>query len=132
MRPLQRLILPALLAFGTIGVSACDAINTASDTLGKAEACTKALQAAGFNPDLSNPDQAVADAQQRAQELRDVANQTTDADVKRELNETADQFSQLGPEDLTPTGSVAWTQRKLDQFNQLQAACTDAGGGGSY
>lgn len=127
MHPLQRLILPALLAFGAIGVSACDALNTASETLGKAEACTRALQAAGFNPDLSNPDQAVADAQQRSQELRDLANQTTDADVKRELNEMADQFSQLGPEDLTPAGSVAWAQQKLETYNQLQAACAGSG-----
>lgn len=124
MHPLQRLILPALLALGALGASACDALNTASDTLGKAEACTKALQTAGFNPDLSNPTQSVADAQQRAQELRDLAGQTTDADVKRELNEMADQLGQLGPEDLTPAGSVAWIQQKLDAYNQLQAACT--------
>jgi hypothetical protein len=124
---LRRLILPALLAFGALGVSACDALNTASDTLDQAEVCTKALQAAGFNPDLSNPEQAVADAQQRAQELRDLANQTTDADIKRELNETADQLGQLGPEDLTPTGLTTWTQQKLDTYNQLQAACTGSG-----
>jgi hypothetical protein len=125
---LRRLILPALLAFGALGATACDALTTASDTLDKAEACTKALEAAGFNPDLSNPEQAVADAQQRSQELRDLANQTTDADIKRELNETADQLGQLGPEDLTPAGSVAWAQQKLDAYNQLQAACTGAGG----
>lgn len=130
MHPLARLVPPVLLALGTLGVTACDALNTASDTLGKAEACTKALQAAGFNPDLSNPTQAVADAHQRAQELRDLAGQTTDADVKREVNEMADQLGQLSPEDLSPAGSVAWAQKKLDAFNQLQAACTGSGSGG--
>jgi hypothetical protein len=124
---LHRLILPAMLAFGALGASACDALNTASDTLGKAEVCTKALQAAGFNPDLSNPEQTVADAQQRAQELRDLANQTTDADVKRELNESADQLGQLSPDDLTPAGLTTWAQQKLDTYNQLQAACAGAG-----
>ena len=109
----------------TIGLSGCDAMNTASDTLDKAEVCTKALQAAGFNPDLSNPDQTVKDAQRRAEDLRDLAGQTTDADVKRELNEMADQFGELGPEDLSPTGSVAWAQQKVDHFNQLQAACAN-------
>lgn len=124
---LHRLLLPPLLAFGALSVSACDTLNSASDTLDKAEVCTKALQAAGFNPDLSNPEQTVKDAQQRSQELRDLANQTTDADVKRELNETADQLGQLGPEDLTPTGLTTWAQQKLDTYNQLQAACTGTG-----
>ena len=129
MRP----ILLALLAAAALALTGCDTLNTASDTLDRAEVCTKALQAAGFNPDVSNPDQAVQDAQQRAQELRDLANQTTDAEVKRELNELADQFNQLGPEDLTPSGSVAWAQQKLETYNQLQASCTNSGGeGGNY
>jgi len=120
---LHRLILPALLALGALGASACDTINTASDTLDKAEVCTKALQAAGFSPDLANPEQTIKDAQQRAQELHDLANQTTDADIKRELNATANQIGQLGPDDLTPTGLATWAQQKLNTYNQLQAAC---------
>jgi hypothetical protein len=118
---LYRLILPPLLA---LGLSACDTVNSASDTIDKAEVCTKALQAAGFNPDLSNPEQTVKDAQQRAQELRDLSNQTTDAEVKSELNKMADQLGQLGPDDLTPSGLTTWAQQKLDTYNQLQAACT--------
>jgi hypothetical protein len=117
-----------LLPLFVLGVSGCDALNTASDTLDKAEVCTKALQAAGFEPNLSNPDQTIADAQQRSEELRNLAGQTTDADVQRELNEMADQLGQLGPEDLTPAGSIAWAQQKLDTYNQLQAACTSSGG----
>jgi len=125
---LHRLILPVLLALGALGASACDTINTASDTLGKAEVCTKALQAAGFNPDVTNPEQTVKDAQQRAQELRDLANQTTDAQVKSELNKVADQLGQLGPEDLTPTGLTTWAQQQLNTYNQLHAACTGSSG----
>jgi hypothetical protein len=121
---LQRLILPALLALGVLGATACDTLNTASDTLDKAEVCTKALQTAGFNPDLSNPEQTVRDAEQRAQELRDLANQTTDAEVKSQLNKMADQLGQLGPDDLTPSAATAWAQQKLNTYNQLQAACT--------
>lgn len=121
---LPRLILLSLLV---LGVSGCETLNTASDTLDKAEVCTKALQAAGFNPDLSNPDKTIADAKQRSEELRDLAGQTTDADVKRELNEMADQLGQLSPEDLSPAGSVAWAQEKLNTYNQLQAACTGSG-----
>jgi len=123
---LRRLIVLPLLVFGLAG---CESLNEATDTLNRAEACTRALDAAGFNPDLSNPDQAVQDAQQKSQELRDLANQTDDADVQRELNEMADQLGQLGPEDMTPSGSVAWAQQKLETYNQLQAACTGAGEG---
>jgi len=121
---LPRLVLLPLLVFGVTG---CDTLNTASETLDKAEVCTRALQAAGFNPDLSNPDQTITDAKQRSEELRDLAGQTTDADVKRELNEMADKLGQLGPEDLSPAGSAAWAQDKLNTYNQLQAACTGSG-----
>ena len=124
---LHRLILLPLLALSALGVSACDAVNSASDTLGKAEVCTKAFQAAGFTPDLSNPEQTVKDAQQHAQELRDLSNKTTDAEVKRQLDAMANQLGQLGPEDLNPSGVTAWAQQKLNTYNQLQAACTSTG-----
>lgn len=118
---LPRLLLLPLLALALTG---CDALNTASDTLDKAEVCTQALRAAGFQPDLSNPDKTIADAKQRSEELRDLAAKTTDAEVKQELNEMADKLNQLGPEDLDPASSVAWAQDKLNTYNQLQAACT--------
>lgn len=121
MNVLPRLFLLPLLA---LALSGCDALNTASETLDKAEVCTQALQAAGFEPDLSNPDQTIADAKQRSEELRDLANKTTDAEVKQELNEMADKLGQLGPEDLDPATSVAWAQDKLETYNRLQAACT--------
>lgn len=113
-----------------LGLSGCEAVNTASEGLDKAQVCTQAVQAAGFEPDLSNPDQTVQDAQQRAQELRDLAGQTTDADVQRELHNMAGQFAELGPEDLTPNGSIAWAQQKVNTLNQLQTACAGTGDGG--
>lgn len=121
MHPLSRLAVLSLLVVATSG---CDAINTASDTVDRAQLCTEALSAAGFNPDLSNPEQSVQDAQQRAQQLRDLAGQTTDADLQRELNDMADQMGQLDAGDITPARTAEWSQAKLEQLEQLRGACS--------
>ncbi len=117
--------LPAALlaALFVLTVSGCDAINEASATLDKAEVCTKALSAAGFSPDLSNPLGAVEEAQRKADELRGLADQTSDANLQRELRETADQIGSLQQSDVSPADIVTWSSRKLDQVTQLTQAC---------
>ena len=106
-----------------LALTGCDAINSASDTLDKAEVCTKALSAAGYTPDLSNPAQSVQDAQQRAEELRELAEQTTDADLQRELRETADGLASLKETDVNPVGAAEWAADKLTQLEQLRQVC---------
>lgn len=120
MRTPLRLIPAAALLFALTG---CDTINEASATLDRAEVCTKALSAAGFTPDLSNPLGAVEEAQRKAEELRTLADQTSDADLQRELRETADQIGSLQQSQVTPADIVTWTNRKLDQVTQLTQAC---------
>ena len=111
------------LALLIIGLSGCDAINSASDTVDRAEVCTKALSAAGFNPDVSNPEGSVQDAQRRSDELRNLAEQTADANLQRELQEMADQMGQLKVSDVNPAGVADWGRAKLEQLDQLRAAC---------
>jgi hypothetical protein len=106
-----------------LALTGCEALNTASDTLDRAEVCTKALAAAGFNPNLSDPAGSVQEAQRKAEELRSLASQTGDANLQRELRETADQIGSLQQREVNPTDVVAWTNRKLEQLNQLQQAC---------
>jgi hypothetical protein len=130
VRQLPRLTVVPLISLLAIGLSGCEAVNTASEGLDKAQVCTQAVQAAGFDPDLSNPDQTVQDAQQKAQELRELADRTTDPDLQRELHNMAGHFAELGPEDLSPNGSIAWAQQKVNTLNQLQAACGGSGGEG--
>lgn len=109
-----------------LAFTGCEAINTASETVDKAKICTDALNAAGFNPDLGNPQKSVDEAQQKAEELRNLAGQTADVNLQRELNEMADTVGQLSVSDLNPANSVAWADQKLKQLQQLNSAC--AGG----
>jgi len=117
---LRHIAVPPLLV---IALAGCDALNTASDTLDRAEVCTRALAAAGFSPNLTNPAGAVEEARRKADELRSLAEQTTDADLQRELRETADQVGSLQQRDVNPTDVVAWTNRKAEQVDQLARAC---------
>ncbi len=120
---MPRLRLIALAPLFVLGLTGCDALNEASDTLDKTEVCAKALTAAGYTPDLSNPERSVADAKTRAEELRDLAGQTSDADLQRELRETADGLASLTETDVTPTGAAEWSAGKLEQLEQLRQAC---------
>jgi hypothetical protein len=117
---LRHVAAPLLLI---LTLSGCEALNTASDTLDRAEVCTRALAAAGYNPNLSDPAASVQEAQRKAEELRSLASQTGDATLQRELRETADQVGSLQVREVNPTDVVAWTNRKLDQVNQLAQAC---------
>ena len=120
MSRLRLLAVPPLLVLALTG---CDALNSASNTLDRTQVCAKALSAAGYTPDLSNPTKSVQDAHQRADELRSLSDQTADADLQRELREMADQMGSLKASDLNPTAAASWADRKLAQLNQLQQAC---------
>jgi hypothetical protein len=115
-----RLVPAAALLFALTG---CDTLNEASSTLDKAQVCTQALAAAGFNPDLTNPTGAVEEAQRKAEELRSLAEQTSDANLQRELQETADQIGSLQTSQVTPADIVGWTNAKVNQITQLTQAC---------
>ena len=117
---LSHLAGPPLLVLALTG---CDALNSASDSLDRAEVCTRALSAAGFNPNLADPAGSVEEAQRKAGELRSLADQTSDPDLQRELRETADQIGSLRQTEVNPTDVVSWTNRKVDQVNQLAVAC---------
>jgi hypothetical protein len=114
------LILTPMLALALAG---CDALDTASNTLDKAQVCSKAISAAGYTPDLTNPTKSVQEAQQRADELRKLAEQTSDADLQRQLRELADQMGTLKAADVNPSGVASWASTKLEQLNDVQRAC---------
>lgn len=111
-----------------LALAGCDTINEASNTLNQAQVCAQALEAAGFSPNLSDPAGSVRDAQAKAQELRDLAGQTTDADLRRELNETADRVGALQETEVNATDVLSWSNAKLAQYNQLATACANVGG----
>lgn len=124
-----RLRLLAAAPVLVLALTGCDAITEASNTLNQAELCVRALEAAGFSPNLSDPAGSVRDAQAKAQELRDLAGQTDNADLQRELNETADRVGSLQESEVNPSDVVSWSNAKLSQYNELAGACGNVGGG---
>ena len=119
-RPRLALAVPLLV----IALAGCDKVESASNKLGKAEVCAKAVAAAGYTPDLTNPTKSAQDARQRADQLRDLAARTADPDLQRELHAMADQLGSLHADDVSPSAVATWTSRKVSQLNQLQKACS--------
>ena len=118
-----RLRVATVLPLLVLALAGCDALDGASDTLDRAQVCTKAISAAGYTPDLSNPTKSVEEAHRRADELRALSGQTGDAELRRELRELADQMGSLQAADVNPSGAASWASRKLAQLNDVQQAC---------
>jgi len=121
VRAFGRLIAVAPLL--VLALAGCDVLGGASQTLDRAQVCTKAISAAGYTPDLSNPTKSAQEASQRADELRTLSGQTDDADLQRELRELADQMGSLKAADVNPAGAASWASRKLAQLTDVQRAC---------
>jgi hypothetical protein len=88
-----------------------------------ADLCAKALDTAGFVPDLSNPSAAVTQAMDKADQLRALAGRTTDDDLQRELRATADRLSTLRESDVNPVDAAEWAGRQVEQVERLRQAC---------
>jgi hypothetical protein len=120
-----------LLALGLTGVmSGCDAVqgasdaaNSVNDTANKVQLCLEAVRLAGFNPDLSNPQQAVEDAHKKADELSKLAEKSGDTTVKQAIEGLSNSMSKVTVSDLSPQSAANWLQEKTDQLNALNTAC---------
>lgn len=112
-----------------IGVLAgCDAVQSASETADRASTCLKAVEAAGYQPNLSDPVGSADKAHKKAEELRKLAEETTDADLQRKLRESADSLANVKPSDLDPSKAADWLSRNAKQAKDLADACGNVGG----
>ncbi|WP_073488143.1 hypothetical protein [Streptoalloteichus hindustanus] len=108
-----------------LGLSGCGALDSASNAVDKAQICSKAISAVtGFNPSLSDPARSVDEAQKKADELRRLADQTSDANLQRELREMADSLGQLKLSDVNPQNMAAWADQKVKQLDDLRRSCS--------
>jgi hypothetical protein len=119
-RPRLALAVPLLM----IALAGCDKVDSASNSLANAEVCAKAVAAAGYTPDLTNPTKSAQDARNRADQLRGLADRTADADLQRQLRAMADQLGSLHADDVSPSAVATWTSRKATQLDQLRRACS--------
>ncbi|NUT50866.1 MAG: bacteriophage spanin2 family protein [Saccharothrix sp.] len=120
-----------LLALGlAAAVSGCEAVQQASDTANqvgqaadKATVCIEALKLAGFTPDATDPQKALEETQQKAQELNDLAAKAGDTTLKDAITGVSDTMGKVSLEDLSPANIAAWYQEKTDQVTKLTNAC---------
>ncbi|QFZ23365.1 bacteriophage spanin2 family protein [Saccharothrix syringae] len=126
-----RPIATAVLALGLVGaVSGCEAVQEAQDTANqvgqaadKAQLCLDALKLAGFTPDATDPQKAVEETKQKAQELNDLAAKAGDTTLKEAIDGVSTSMQQVTPDDLSPANIAAWSQEKLDRVAKLSNAC---------
>ncbi|CRK59888.1 hypothetical protein [Alloactinosynnema sp. L-07] len=111
----------------TAGLTACqqvrEATSAADAATDKASICLEAVRLAGFYPDVSNPDQAVKDAEKTAQELSALAEKTGDTTLKDAINGVSDKIGALGPGSIDPANVAAWAKEKVGAVNALSQAC---------
>lgn len=124
-----------LLGIGaTLAITGCsqvqeatDTVNSAADTVNNAaataEVCQDALSLVASPPDLSSPQAALEQTQEKASELTDLAATTTDADIRRAINDLAETLNTTDLDTLA-NDSTAWLTTRTEQVTALTTACT--------
>jgi hypothetical protein len=105
----------------------CAQVNSAVDQAGsakdKASACTEALGLANLDPHLDPADLA-KQAQQKADQLRQLASQVADQDLKQNLTAIANSYVALEQRKANQLSNLNdWIQRNAANLDSLRAAC---------
>lgn len=119
-----------MVALATVlatALTGCDAVQEASDSVSQAtdkvSICAEAVRLAGFQPDLSNPEQAAKDAQKASEDLARLAGQTADTTLQDALNGMSEKIGELNPANIDPAGVARWADEKATMVNTLARAC---------
>lgn len=126
----KRVVTGSMLALAlALPLAACseaqEALDTASGALGKAKACTKALNiVTGFNPESLSPEQIQQRAGENAQQLRELGNKVSDASVQDALFAVADGYVSLEQRQAEQLENVNnWVQNNVDRIEALKQVC---------
>ncbi|MEU6645091.1 hypothetical protein ABZ863_21360 [Saccharomonospora sp. NPDC046836] len=116
-----------LAALGLLLLTGCDEVNEAVDQVNtvasKASVCTEALGLANLNPNV-DPEQVIAQAEEKANRLQELASQVAEQDVKQTLLTMADGYLELERQRLDNLSAFSqWLQRNLNNLEQLRQAC---------
>src|SRR5215217_8647977 len=117
----------ALLSVGFLAVS-CGQVNAVVDQAGqvanKAGICGEALGIGNINFNAVDPAKLRDQALEKAERLRKLGEQASDADLQQTLFKMADSYVSLQKEKVEQLGSLTdWIKRNSDNIGQLQKAC---------
>ncbi|MFD2417629.1 hypothetical protein [Amycolatopsis pigmentata] len=101
-------------------LTACEQVGSAGD---KASVCAEALGLANFDPQV-DPAELADEAAKKADRLRQLANQASDADLKQNLITIADSYVALEKRRAEDLGNLNdWIQRNAGNIAKLRSAC---------
>lgn len=123
----KRSALAALGVMAIVSVTGCSEVNEAVDQVDnastKAQVCSQALGVVDLNPNV-DPEQVRAEAEEKANRLRELGNQVADQSVRDTLSQLADGYENLeqqAPDNLNAFND--WLRRNLQSLEQLRQAC---------
>ncbi|PRX44750.1 hypothetical protein B0I33_111265 [Prauserella shujinwangii] len=123
----KRSALAALGILGTVALAGCDDVNSAIDqadrAADRASVCTEALGLVNLNPNV-DPQQLQAEAEEKANRLRELGQQAADQEVQQSLQQLADSYVELEQKQATAAGEFnQWLQNSMKQLDELRQAC---------
>ncbi|SDZ05234.1 hypothetical protein SAMN05216215_104429 [Saccharopolyspora shandongensis] len=141
MRARKRFVVAALALPLLTGLAACgqvqevqqglqnadEQIQQAQQNLDSISACAQAINVASFMPNFANPQQAKADAEAKAEELRKLADQTADQTLRQNLLEVEQSVQRVASGEITLEASAEWTTAQLERYQQVTTTCSQIG-----
>ncbi|GAA2780445.1 hypothetical protein [Saccharopolyspora taberi] len=124
-------LLGALAACGELqqgAQEAQDGIQQAQEDLDAGAACVQAINIASFMPNFADPQQAQADAQAKVEEIRKLAEQTSDQALKQNLIDVQSSVERVANGEVTLESSAQWIGTQLEKYEQVTTTCSKVGG----
>ncbi|RCW38812.1 hypothetical protein DFQ14_11915 [Halopolyspora algeriensis] len=103
-------------------------VSQARKGLNTVQTCARATGIAQFTPNFDNPQQARSEARAKAEELGRLAEQTGNQALEQDLRDVQASLEQVASGEITAQNSAQWLQTKLEQTQQVLAACTNSTG----
>ncbi|HVV10868.1 hypothetical protein [Amycolatopsis sp.] len=101
-------------------LAGCDQVDAATS---KTSACAEALGLSNIDVHL-DPDELAAQARQKADRLRALADEVSDQDLKQQLGKIADSYLALEQRKLDNLSNLnEWAQRNAANLSALRTAC---------
>ncbi len=121
-----RAVCAAVVLSGLV-LAGCDEVTSAVQEVeaagDKAAVCTEALQIIDLNANVS-PEQAAAEAGEKARQLQELGNQVADQTVQDTLFDLANGYLELEERKLDHLGDFSgWLEKNLNSLENLRQAC---------
>ncbi|MGW1676962.1 hypothetical protein [Saccharopolyspora sp. NPDC002376] len=141
MRARKKFVAAAFLLPVLTGLAACGQTQEATQGLEQANeqfqdtkqgldiasSCFHALNVASFMPNFADPEKAKADAQAKVDELRQLAEKTSDQTLRQNLLDVQQSVQQVADGEISMDASNDWATAQLEKYQQVATTCSQLG-----